>query len=188
MKFLTDAQVNFLIVQMLRAIGWVVETVYEHGLDREKDDARLVAWAREHGFVFLSFDEFRGQTRVSVAEELRERGGRVITVGGGPDQPPERALGRLLFHYPEWFPFLQANEGRVHISDTKHNCRTYPRDAVTAEIHVSREPQFQAYLDRREAARQTPRPRRNRTRKTPTEQHDLPTDAPPSAAEEPPPD
>jgi hypothetical protein len=39
-------------------------------------------------------------------------------VGGGPDQPPERAIGWLLFHYPEWYPFLEQQEGRVHISDT----------------------------------------------------------------------
>lgn len=154
MKFLTDAQTNILVVRMLQAIGWEVETVYDHGLDHEPDDARLVAWARDHGFVLLSFDEFRKDTRIRVDAELRERGGRVITVGGGPQQPPERAVGRLLFHHPEWYPWLSATEGRVHISDTKHNSRMLARGQERSELKVEHEPHFDAYLQRRAATRQ----------------------------------
>jgi hypothetical protein len=60
--------------------------------------------------------------------------------------------------------------------NTKHNCRMLPRSAATAEAHPTLEPQFEAYLQRRQAARQTARRRRRRRRDTP-DQPDLLTEA-----------
>lgn len=107
MKFLTDAQVNALVVKMLRDLGWHVETVYEHNLGAESADERLVARAREHGFVFLTFDKFRGMTGPRVRAELRERGGKAIRLHehlprrrGSPTSPRRGGCGRG--HYCAW--------------------------------------------------------------------------------------
>jgi len=112
-KFLTDAQTSVILVRLLRKLGWDVETVYEHGIDKEPDDSRLVGWAHAHERVFVTFDLLRNESGERVARQIRDVGGKVITVFGGPDQPVERALGRLLFHQPEWEPFLEKNDGRA---------------------------------------------------------------------------
>ena len=119
---------------MLRNLGWEVETVREHNWENEKHDYVLVARARELGRVFLTFDRLRKTSGIEVAREIHENGGRVIVVAGGPDQPIERAVGRLLFHHPEWFPFLRESEGWVYISDLKHNCQLRLRSSLHAEV------------------------------------------------------
>src|ERR1700674_640409 len=94
------------------------------------------------GDNYLSFDQHRGQAGVDVATELKERGGRLIRIGGGPQQKPERALGRFLFHYPEWYPLLEKYEGKIEISDTKNNCMFYPRGESRIELRRVDDPDF----------------------------------------------
>lgn len=163
MKYLVDTQANFAFVEMLRALGWTVNTVYEFGIEH-MDDAALVAWAREHGFTFISFDKFRGETRARVHEELRLRGGKVIVIAGGPAQPVERAVGRLLFHYPEWYPKLSNEDGRIQIGDLSASLRWESR-ARLQETQVGVKfvaEQLESYLQQRTAGQP---PRRTRRRK-----------------------
>jgi hypothetical protein len=173
LNFLTDAQTNLRVVEMLRALAWHVETVYEHGLGAEPADERLVAWARELGFVFLTFDYFRGTTRPRVMAELREQGGKVLQVLGGPEQLPERAVGRLLFHYQDWFPHLDTQDGLAVISDIRHNCKFFPAAELHAEARVEPERQFEGYLQQRQEAKSRPMKPRAR-RRTAQGQTDLP--------------
>jgi hypothetical protein len=173
LNFLTDAQTNIRVVEMLRALGWHMETVYEHGLGNEPADERLVAWARDHGFVFLTFDYFRGMTRPRVMAELRERGGKVLQVLGGPEQPPERAVGRLLFHFPDWSPSLDSQDGLAVISDIRHNCKFFPAAELRVEARAEPERQFEEYLRRRTEAETRPLKPRAR-RRAAKEQADLP--------------
>ena len=181
MKFLTDAQVNAHVVRMLRALGWQVETVEEHGIADSSPDEWLVAWARERGFVFLTFDAFSGMTRAKVMAELRGNGGKVLQVHGGPEQPPERAVGRMLFHYPEWFPWLKEHDGLATLSDIKHNCKLFPAKDLGSQMRTLPEPPFDRYLEQRNRNKSLSQKPRIRQRARSTEQGEL---LPPSNPEE----
>jgi len=170
MKLLTDSQTSALFVDALRKLGWEIETVYQHGLEREKDDARLVAWARTFDFVFLTFDNLRGEQGARVAREIRERRGKVISIWGGPNQSIERALGRLLFHYPDWFPFLERYDGRVDITDLRNLCKMLPRSKLRGSFRQTGERQFEDYIEKRTRPRATEARPRRRRRPTPREQ------------------
>ncbi|MCH7577096.1 MAG: DUF5615 family PIN-like protein [Chloroflexi bacterium] len=161
MKFLTDTQTSALFVKMLRDLGWDVETVYEHGIAQEKDDGVLVAFARTFDLVFVTFDLLQKEPGARVNREIRERGGKVITIFGGPDQPPERALGRLLFAHPDWYPFLEKHDGRVDIRDLK-NPKLLSRSKLRGGVRGTGEKQFNEYVDKREAAKKQPIRRRRR--------------------------
>ena len=157
-------------VQHLRWLRWEVETVYEHGVDKEKDDARLIAWARTFGFVFLSFDKFRADQGIRVAEEIRLRGGKVIVIAGGPNQPVERSLGKLLFHHPQWHADLSLEDGWVKLGDIGASIKFTSRSALQ-ERHIQlRGEQLNPYLERRAAGGRKRSPKR---RKVPKEQGNL---------------
>lgn len=166
MKFLTDAQTRQKFVEMLRRLGHEVTTAKEQGLHREKD-YRLVAWAHSLGHMFITFDALRGQSGMEVAREIKTNGGRVIYIGGGPEQEPERALGRFLFHWPEWFPHLREHSGLVEISDTKHNIRWYPASRIQQRVRKAHRPAFDEYLKKRAEARMKPLKRSRRRRAHP---------------------
>jgi hypothetical protein len=149
LKFLTDTQTNAVVVDMLRKLGWDVETVYQHKREAVKDDADHVAYARSIERVFATFDKLRGTVGYQVAEEIKKNGGKVLAVGGGPEQLPERAVGRMLFHYPDWHPFLERNDGKADIRDLKHDCKLTRRLDMVATVEVSPQPNFDPYLQER---------------------------------------
>jgi hypothetical protein len=166
-KFLTDVQARISFVWTLRQLGHEVTTAHEQNLDQEKDDSKLVARAHVLGAVFLTFDDLRAQSGMRVAREIAVNGGRAIRIGGGPDQPDERALGRLLFHWPEWYPKLKRNDGLVEISDIKQSIRWYPRGRIRMRVRPIDQPAFDEYLREREAARKKPLKRSRRRRRDP---------------------
>ena len=156
LKFLTDAQANFEFVRMLRLLEWDVETVYDRGLGTEKSDAKLVAFAHASGRVFITFDKLRRDVGFEVAREIQQHGGKVISIGGGPEQPPERAVGKLLFFQSIWLPFLQEHDGRAWIRDIKHDCLLTLAADMRTSREVSKQPNFAPYLRERETARKRP--------------------------------
>ena len=117
MNLLTDSQVPQPFTVLLRAVGtelgWKVDTVYQHHIQHEKKDARIVAWGHANDFVIVTLDDLKAESGAEVAREIRDRGGRVIVISGGPQQPIERAVGKLLFHMEVWLPFLESGDGRV---------------------------------------------------------------------------
>lgn len=161
MKFLADVQARADFVALLRKLDYDVETVQQHRLELE-EDARLIAESRSRDRVFLSFDNFRGETGRRVAIEIHERGGKVIQFGGGPQQAPERSLGRFLFHLPEWLPFLEHSDGLVYLSDLRGNCTVHPRDKIDAILSKSERRLFDEYIASRTQARSAPRRRQRR--------------------------
>ncbi len=163
MKFLTDSQTRISFVWMLRQIGHEVRTALEEGLQQEVD-AKLVARANLLGAIFLTFDDLRGQSGMEVAQEIAVNGGKVIRIGGGPDQPDEKALGRLLFHWPEWYRRLDKRDGLVEISDIKQNIKWYPRGHIRMRIRPVHRPAFDEYLKERKEARKKPLKRQRRPR------------------------
>jgi hypothetical protein len=165
LKFLTDAQTNFKLVELLRKLEWDIETVYQHNMGAEKNDANILAFAHSVGRVLITFDKFRKDVRYEIAAELMVNGGRVILIGGGPEQPPERAAGKLLFFQDLWLPFLEKNDGRAWIRDIKQDCVLTRASEMRSSKEISHHPNFDEYLQRRQAARKAPvkrRPRRKR--------------------------
>jgi hypothetical protein len=167
-KFLTDSQTKFRVVEMLRGLEWDVATVYQFQLDQVDDDSIIVKEARALNRVLVSFDYMVGTQKASVSRELREGGGRLIRIGGGPDQPAERSVGKLLFHYETWFPWLDENEGKVEIADLKQKCVLIPRDQIRVIVQRVDAPQFDPYLDAKKDRRK--KPVKKRRRKSPAKE------------------
>jgi hypothetical protein len=165
LKFLTDAQVNLKLVEILRKLEWDVETVYQHNMGTEKSDANILAFAHSIGRVLISFDKFKKDVGYEIAAELVLNGGRIIFIGGGPEQPVERAVGKLLFFQDVWLPFLEKNDGRARIRDIKQDCQLARASEIRASIEMSNRSNFDAYLRKREAARKGPVKRRPRSKR-----------------------
>ena len=162
MKFLTDAQFPQPLVELLRRVGWDVRTTYEEGTEGEADDSRHIIHARDLGRVFLTFDQLRGQSGARVAAELILRGGKVVQIRNGPEQPLMKALGRLLFHYPEWQPFLVKRDGVAVVSDIRNHCKLYTPHGYSQTIRDLNRPHFDEYLSHWEAKGVLPPRRRQR--------------------------
>ena len=111
MRLLTDSNTSQRFVEILQKLGWDIQTAYEAGLAGKNVDVPYITHARKEQRIFLTFDDLRAEHGVQVAQELRLNGGKVIRVAGGPGQDDYRALGKLLFHYPEWQPFLDTQSG-----------------------------------------------------------------------------
>lgn len=158
MKFLTDAQTRKEFGDMLRSLGWQVDTVYQHGLGEEKNDANLISWARSFGFVFVTFDLLTKEQGFQVNREIKRRGGKVIVIHGGPEQDPQRALGRMLFHWPDWFLLLEKQHGRLEIKDLRQGIKFIPRGRLSGRVLPVGEDAFDPYLEKVS----------RRTRKSPT--------------------
>ena len=161
MNFLADAQTRADFVALLTKLGYDTATVQQLGRQLEPDE-QLVAEARARDRIFLSFGNFRGETGRRVTIEIHERGGKVIQFGGGPQQLPERSLGRFLFHLPEWKPFLEKNDGLVYLSDTRGTYSMHAQDDIKAILSKSQRQLFEEYLASRMEVRAVPRSRRRR--------------------------
>ena len=117
-------------------IGWDVHTSLEEGRSRgiedhiwsSTSDAQQLAAARDLGRILFSFDDFKGKDGAEVAAELKLNGGRIILVSVGPEQPPYRALAKLLWHYDEWTEFLSDQDGVVLLRDLRQTPELYTVD------------------------------------------------------------
>ncbi len=162
MRFLTDTQTNQRFVELLRKLEFDVRTAYDEDLAGKVEDYRLVRRANEQDRIFITFDGLKAEAGAKVARELRTRGGKVIKMRGGPDQDHYRALGRFLFHYPDWQPFLHTCDGVVVISDVKQSCITYTPTDYHQTYHQTDARQFELYLAKRKAKPYRPRGRRKK--------------------------
>lgn len=60
-RLFTDTHTNQRVVELLRKLGWDIETAYEAGLAGKHDDVVLVAHARQNNRIYVTFDDFKGQ-------------------------------------------------------------------------------------------------------------------------------
>ena len=167
MKYLTDSQTSIHLVELLLMIEWEVETVYEHGIATEPNDAVLVKYAHEKGMVFVTFDDLRGDQGFRVTREISQNGGRMIQIAGGPQQPVTRCAGKLLLHYENWHPFLEKNDGRANLKDARP-AKMIHRDEMNEHWTRLPQEQFEEYLQNRRAAKTKPITKRKK--KVPEEQ------------------
>lgn len=131
----------------------------------ENDDVELLRWARRNKRILIGFDLYKGMTGPRLDNELRRKGGRVITIAGGPNQPTSRALGKLLFHQETWEPFFRGGHGKVRIEtvstsrgDKAARIKAFRCNELPVLVAMPVE-QGKAYLRERKAARQRPRKR-----------------------------
>jgi hypothetical protein len=123
-----------------------VQTAYQANLHREKDDTILLIHARNERRILLTFDQLGGEQGCKISRELRQNGGGIIQIKGGPSQDEYRIVGKLLFHYPDWNPCLIKQDGIVVISDIKHNCIYYTPRQYHLRYHQTDAKQFELYL------------------------------------------
>lgn len=97
----------------MRAVGFRVQFALRVRVDVTNDTA-ILRWARQHDYILVCHDKHRDRkTRLELYPEICQNGGRIICVGGGPDQDPLVALGRILVHLDEWRDFFAQNHGIV---------------------------------------------------------------------------
>ena len=82
-------------------------------------DAEQLATAKGLDRVLFTFDGLNGRDGAQVAAEIQLNGGWIIQVSGGPQQPPYRALAKLLWHYDQWTEFLRDQHGVVLLRDPR---------------------------------------------------------------------
>ena len=146
-------------------LGWDVETAWQAKLDGKINDVKWVKYARKKDRIAITFDEFKASQGVKIAHEWRLHGGKIIRVSGGPQQDRFRAVGKLLFHYPDWYPFLLDSEGISIIADVrKQSCHNYTPEEYHQKIDSTDSEQFTKYLEKR---RHRPYHRRKRKHKPP---------------------
>ena len=170
---LLDWQSRTSVADLLRQLGWDVKLSQETGLPGITPDYKLVEYAQADARLFFTFDHLTGEHGALVAKQLREYGGKVLKIRGGPDQSPYRAVGRILFYYPEWEPFLRSQSGLADISDTKHACWLYTPSEYLQKTFPTGAKQFEEYLGRQRKKRSDAGRRKSGV---PIEQHHMPLD------------
>lgn len=115
-------------------------------MNRKIPDVRWVIYAREHHRTGITFDELRAQQGLDIASELKLHGGKVIRIQGGPEQHPYRSVGKLLFHYEDWYQFFKDSDGVCVISDTNKPCRLCNPEQYVQRYHHLNIEQFNEYL------------------------------------------
>ena len=132
-------------VDCLRKLDCDIETAKEAHLTKKIPDVVWVIHARENHRIGITFDELRAKQGLDIASELKLRGGKVIRIQGGPEQHPFRAIGKLLFHFENWYEFLTASDGVCVISDTRP-CRNCTPEQYIHRFHHMNTTQFTEYL------------------------------------------
>jgi hypothetical protein len=140
---------------MLRDLGHEVLLAAEQGLHGQ-GDGTIVNCGYALDCIVITHDLLHGEHGVEVARQIRTRGGKVICVHGGPDQEPEQSVGRILFHWHEWYPRLSKWDGLVEIGDLRHPTKWYPRSKIHTRIRETDQPAFEQYLRKKAEERHKP--------------------------------
>ena len=174
MRFLTDIQTKLSVAKMLRDLGHEVLLAADQGLHGQ-GDGTVVECGHALGCVVITHDELHGQDGVDVARQIHTHGGKVICVHGGPDQEPEQSVGRILFHWHEWYPRLSKWDGLVEIGDLRQRTKWYSHSMIHMRMRESDKPAFEKYLKKKVDDRHKPLARR--TKKIPHQQREWDIDS-----------
>lgn len=116
----------------MQSVGFDVEFALHVGVN-VRDDTAIVRWARQHDRIFLCHDKHQDKrTRLELYPEIYYNGGKIIRIGGAPDQDPLVALGKILAHLDEWRDFFGANDGMVVVH--KQGINYLPSDKLYARV------------------------------------------------------
>jgi len=155
---------------MLRQLGWDIETAEEAKLTGKIPDYKWVAHARKNHRIAITFDELKGEHGEKVSRELRRYGGQVVRINGARNE--YRAIGKLLYHFRDWYLFLQQGDGISVISDVgAHGFNNYTPQAYHQHFHKLNAKLFEEYIERRK--NRPYKPRNRRTKSTPNGQEQM---------------
>ena len=132
-RLLLDADVNVELEPLLRAIGFRPEFALRVGVNI-RSDVDVLRWARRRRYILVCHDKFKDrQTRIELYPELYRRGGKIIQIGGGPDQDPYTSLGKILLNREKWVEWFKNHDGIVIVHE-----RINTRDALKLYAVVQR--------------------------------------------------
>ena len=109
-RLLLDADVNAYLGRYLESIGFDVLFAPKVTVNI-RDDTAVLKWARRRRRILVCHDRFKdGQTRTKLFFEIFQNGGRVIRIGGGPQQSIQSSLGKILVQRRHWLDFFAEHE------------------------------------------------------------------------------
>lgn len=122
-RFLTDEDVPMAWAHAINQVAairelnlnWEATSIYDIGLT-EKDDVEQLIFARSNCMVLVTCDKYGGQGGQELRAELRDNGGKIIRITGGPQQPPHVAIAKLMIRSEQWQSRLKNDDGVVIIT------------------------------------------------------------------------
>ena len=122
-RFLTDEDVpvswaraiNHVAALQELNLNWEATSIYDIDLTG-KDDVEQLIFARSNCMVLVTCDKYSGQGGQDLRAELRDNGGKIIRITGGPQQPPHVAIAKLMIRAEQWQPRLKNEDGVVIIT------------------------------------------------------------------------
>lgn len=114
-RIVLDADVNILVKAYLEAVGFDVVLSIEEGIN-VRNDVAVLQWARDRDRVLVCHDKHRdGHTRMRLFEEIHANGGKILRIGGRPDQSPITSTGMIMVHRQQWLSFFAEHQSGIAI-------------------------------------------------------------------------
>ena len=127
----------------LEALGFDVVLATQVEVD-VTDDVEVLRWARRRRRILVCHDKHRdADTKIRMAQEIYEHGGKVVRIGGAPNQPPLTSTGKVVVHRTNWRRFFDQNGNGivlVHMQGMKEMTREYLRNQYQASISIPGNP------------------------------------------------
>ena len=114
-RIVLDADVNMLVRTYLEAVGFDVVLSTQEDVD-VRSDVAVLQWARERERMLVCHDKHRdGHTRMRLFEEIHANGGKILRIGGKPDQSPITSTGMIMVHRQQWLSFFEEYQSGIAI-------------------------------------------------------------------------
>ena len=117
-RFLTDEDVPVAWARAINKVAaikelgvtWEATSIHDIGRSGLVDRDQLI-YARSNGFVLLTCDRYPHQDGQALRTELLANGGKMIQIRGGPAQPSQEAVAKLLMHFGKWLERAAMKDG-----------------------------------------------------------------------------
>jgi hypothetical protein len=111
-RLLLDGDITTPLEELIKRVGFDAVSARKLGVIL-RSDTLLLQYAKLHNFFAVVCHDTHGDraTREELYPELYHRGGRIIRIGGGPQQDAHLALGKFLVHAPRWREWFETNQG-----------------------------------------------------------------------------
>ena len=108
-RFLTDEDIPVGWARAINKVAAIEElglqldatSVHDIGRSGLTDKEQLI-FARTNGYVLLTCDRYRHRDGQELRAEFATNGGRIIQIRGGPAQPIQEAVAKILINYGKW--------------------------------------------------------------------------------------
>ncbi len=132
-RILLDADVNILVRSYLEAVGFDIVLSTQENVN-VRSDVDLLRWARERGRILVCHDKHRdGQTRMRLFGEIYVNGGKILRIGGRPDQSPITSAGMIMVHRQQWLEFFEEHQGGIAVVH-RTGCRFSTPDDLQRQV------------------------------------------------------